>query len=667
MFIIHLALGGCLKAPPVNYGVTADTGGHIAYVLEAAQTQARLDAVTHVSIVTRLFRDDRFDQAHAQPIERIEEKLSIERVATANTRYLGKEALGEDLTAFTNAFCSYIDRLSSVPDVIHAHFADAAAVAIEAKRRFGIPFVYTPHALGIDKRKSGLECADMEHRIRAERNAIAQADAVIVSTKDEAERQIAAYSVATEGRIHCLSPGVPHRDVPPSGHALNTRFMQWFDHPERPVILAIARAVRKKNLIALMTAYANDAELRNCANLVILAGQHDHACGEEREVLQHLQAMAKNKDLQGRCALPARHDPGDVAALYARAAKGGVFVNPALHEPFGLTIIEAAAAGVPVVATRNGGPAEILARLGHGILVNPKDSASIAAACKSIIHDADLHSKYARSARNRVAHYSWQSYARDSLEIYRAATRPALLACDIDNTLTGCRESALAFTSWAGSRAIPFVVATGRSFRKARRVLAEWRLPEPDAYIVDVGTRMMLRNDAGEWMACPRYAAHLSEEWNREAVMLTLAGLDLTHQPRNVQTEFKASFFGGDTDAQAIRQALDNAGVQAKVVFSHGRLIDVLPIRGGKAAAVAAYAAGHGLPISACIAAGDSGNDEDLLTRCGQSIVVANADDDLAGLGPRQGLYRARRPHAAGVLEGLARLGMMESTLEAVA
>ncbi|WP_280321336.1 hypothetical protein [Sulfitobacter faviae] len=33
MFICHIALGGCLTAPSVNYGVTEDTGGHIAYIL----------------------------------------------------------------------------------------------------------------------------------------------------------------------------------------------------------------------------------------------------------------------------------------------------------------------------------------------------------------------------------------------------------------------------------------------------------------------------------------------------------------------------------------------------------------------------------------------------------------------------------------------------------
>ena len=55
MRIMHISLGGCLSAPPVKYGMTEDTGGHIAYVLGAAMAQAKLPEVEEVTIVTRLF------------------------------------------------------------------------------------------------------------------------------------------------------------------------------------------------------------------------------------------------------------------------------------------------------------------------------------------------------------------------------------------------------------------------------------------------------------------------------------------------------------------------------------------------------------------------------------------------------------------------------------
>lgn len=672
LFILHLALGGCLKAPPIAFGITADTGGHIAYVMDAAIAQAAHADIDRVSIVTRAFCADHLPSIHALKREIVMDGVTIDRIATANTAYLEKEALAADLPAFTDAFCAHIARLPVRPNVIHAHFADAAAVAIEARRRFGIPFVYTPHALAIDKRGQGLgDDTALATRIAAEREAIATADALIVSTRDEADRQVAAYGVAVEGRIHCQPPGVPRRAAAPDAPTLVDRLGDWFDAPDRPILLAIARPVAKKNLAALVRAYAADTDLHARANLVILAGQHDgQSSAEEQAVRDELFALCAQPALHGRVALPSAHEAADVTALYARAAAGGVFVNPALHEPFGLTLIEAAEMGVPVVATRNGGPAEIMATIGHGILVDPRDEGAIAAACLSIVSDPAVHRRYQAAGRARCGLYDWDGYAAGSAAIYAGLVRkPALLASDIDNTLTGCATGALGFAQWRRDSGLPFVVATGRSFDAARAVLAQWQLPDPDAFIVDVGTRIMLADDdgAGGWHECPVFAAALDRDWDLLAVRRALAPLAITSQPPATAGPHKLSFFGTASDAAAIRATLATAGLSARVVFSHGRLIDVLAPHGGKAAAVAAYAWRIGLTLADCIAAGDSGNDLDMLDACGFAIVVANASDELAMLAVRPGLYRTGQPHAAGVVEGLDRLGLAERPTQVAA
>ncbi|MCP3736145.1 glycosyltransferase [Sphingomonas sp. RP10(2022)] len=661
MFILHLALGGCLKAPPVDYGITADTGGHIAYILDAARAQGACAGVSHVSIVTRAFDDPRLGAAHGGPRERVDARVAIDRIATPCRAYLEKDALAAELPAFTEGFCAHLAALPRLPDVIHAHFADAAAVARVAQARFGIPFVYTPHALGIDKRAQGLGCD--EGRIRAERAAIAGAAAIIVSTHDEAERQIGGYGVAVAGRIHCLPPGVPQRVDPDGAATLANRLGDWFDRPELPILLAVARPVAKKNLAALVRAYAGDAALQARANLVVLAGCHDHAAGEEREVLAELAALAADPALAARVALPPRHDAADVAALYDRAAQGGVFVNPALHEPFGLTLIEAAAAGVPVVATANGGPAEIVATLRHGMLVDPRDEGGIARACRDIVGDSRRHAALSAAGRARVGAYCWERYAAASVAVYRDAAAPRLLACDIDNTLTGCRAGAAAFAAWRSASPLGFVVATGRGIEAARAILSRWQLPEPDAFIVDVGTRLWLADDTGGWRECADYARTLDRDWDREAVARALAPLGVTPQPAETAGPHKLSFFGDDADAARIRATLAAAGLRARVIFSHGRLIDVLAPAGGKAAAIAAYAARAGWSLGQCIAAGDSGNDVDMLDACGHAIVVGNASDELADLCPRPGLHRVDAHHAAGVLEGLERLGLVPVAL----
>lgn len=660
MFILHLALGGCMKAPPIDLGVTADSGGHLAYVMDAALAQANRPDIGQVTIVTRRFREADLPAQHDVAHERVDARVTIVRISTDSPHYLEKEALAAELPAFVDGFCRYLAALSAPPDVIHAHFADAAVVAEEARRRFGIPFVYTPHALAIDKLRQGLGDATLDARIDAERRAIRLADRLIVSTRDEAERQVPAYGVGVGDRIRRIAPGVPQRPAAPRNATLAGRFDTLFDAPERPIILAIARPVAKKNLVALVQAYANDPTLQALANLVILAGQDNgRSSDEERAVWRELRRLSDTPALRGRVALPPRHDAADVTAIYARAAKGGVFVNPALHEPFGLTLIEAAEAGVPVVATRHGGPGEIVATIGHGLLVEPRDTAAIAAACRAIVGDAAAHARFRAAALANHGHYDWARYAEESVAVYRGLRRGfALLACDIDHTLTGCRAAAQAFGRWRRDRAMPFVVATGRSFVEARHILAEWHLPEPDAYITDVGTRIMLAGADGAWQACETYAATLDADWDREAVQAAVSSLGIEPQPETTAGPHKLSYFGDVEDASAIRKAVKDAGLSAHVIFSHGRLIDVLAPRAGKAAAIAAYAERLGLTLAHCVAAGDSGNDRDMLERCGAAIVVGNAGEELATLAPRAGLYRAERHHAAGVLEGLERLGL---------
>lgn len=426
LFIVHLALGGCLKAPPVRFGATADTGGHIAYVLDAAFAQARLPSVAKISIVTRLFDDKQLGSEHALPSEPTGPKITIDRVPTARRAYLEKEALAADLPAFTEAFCSHLARLPRLPDIIHAHFADAAAIALAARARFDIPVVFTPHSLGIDKRVQHSVCSALEERIGGERHAIAMADAIIVSTRDEADHQIHAYGIAdAASRIHCLPPGVPHRERPRSSSLLIARLAECLHDPHKPIVLAIARPVAKKNLAALVRAFTATPGLAETANLVILAGQHggSRSSTEEREVLLELERLCADQGLHGRVAMPPRHESGDVVALYQRAACGGVFVNPALHEPFGLTLIEAAAAGVPVVATRNGGPAEIVETIGHGILVDPLDDAAIGSACMRIVSDAALHDRLSREALRNIGVYDWSNYARRSVSLYATLGR----------------------------------------------------------------------------------------------------------------------------------------------------------------------------------------------------------------------------------------------------
>ena len=660
---MHIALGGCLKGPPVAYGLTGDTGGHIAYVLGAATTQAKLDSVASITILTRSFDGDGFDPAHSTPIEGLCQKTIIRRIATGTRGYLEKEALAQDLPAFIQATVDALADPFARPDIVHAHFADAASVALALRDRYGIPFVYTPHSLALQKPGSAVKFSG---RIGDERRAIELSDAIVVSSRDEAECQVAAYGVAgASSRVLHLPPGPP-LDEPETKQRSALDLLVDLVEPTRPMILAIARPMVRKNLVALAEAFALCPSLSAKANLVLLAGQPERSvpCAEEAGVAAALDVALADPYLQGRVARLGHHSHADVQALYRFAVTtGGVFVNCALHEPFGLTLLEAAAAGLPVVATRNGGPMEIVEAIGHGILIDPEDREGIAHACMRIVTDRVLHRALAKAALNHDHHYSWDRYARGSVDLYaavlasafRRARPPRLVACDIDDTLTGCKAGASRFAAWAAVRRdTGFIVATGRSFDQARAILACWDLPTPDAFITAVGTVMHRRAASGHFEPCVEFSDGLDVDWDRAGVAATLERLRLVSQGIEEQGQHKLSYFASAAEAEAVRGVLSKAGFAARVVHSHAEYLDVLAPRAGKGAAVEAYAHGLGLTLKDCIAAGDSGNDADMLEACGFAIVVGNASAELDELTPRVGLYRAEATNADGVLEGLA-------------
>ncbi|SFC21249.1 HAD-IIB family hydrolase [Tropicimonas isoalkanivorans] len=672
MHVVHIALGGCLRSPPVNYGLTEDTGGHIAYVLGAAMAQARRPDIRHVDIVTRAFDAQHLGACHALVEERVGSNCTIRRLRSGRSEYLCKDALEAEIPALTEAFLRMIGSMPRRPDILHAHFADAAVLAEAASRAFGIPWVYSSHSLALDKGGPRAFDETLSPRIAREYRAVRAAGAIIASSRDEAERQITAYDADAEGRTHRISPGVsiyPHADES-AGRVLLAPYLR---DPSKPIILAIARPIAKKNLAALVKAFADAPDLRQRTNLVIVAGLRDGLRGGDAErdsIIADLFDAIDRNDLWGSVALPRQHGPEHISSLYAIAARDGVFVNAAHHEPFGLTLIEAAQAGVPVVATRNGGPVDIVRSLGYGELVDPAAPEDIARGIRSVLNDSLRDARTATARRRACEIYDWDNWADRVQNVYSGLNAPstsrppvlarALLASDIDGTLTGDEGSARRFTAWHRGRSPGqvFAVATGRSIVEAQRVLENWSLPQPDVFITSVGTEIWRRTQGGSLQLCKDYARRIGADWNPHELRKILATLQLDPQPRYDQRRWKLSFFGSSSDAERIEAALAASAAPAKVVFSHGRLIDVLPSRSGKAAAIRFEARRLRLTDTDCVVAGDSGNDLDMLQAFACAIIPANASEEVASA---TRAYRSPLPYADGVLDGLVHFGLRSS------
>ncbi|SFG55311.1 HAD-IIB family hydrolase [Methylobacterium gossipiicola] len=684
MFVVHIALQGCLRGEDVAYGLTADTGGHIRYLLDLVRACDQDTGIDRIVVATRLFNGP-LGADYAVPEERVSPKVSIVRLASSSPGYLAKEDLHGEVASLAQALIAWIEGQPVRPDVIHAHYADAAAVAARVEDRLGIPFAFTAHSLGRVKAKAlgslTPETPSLGHRIAAEETALARAALVIASSRDEAEVQYALYKSYDPGLIRVLPPGsdLARFQAARPCRRVDASIDRFLREPGKPALLALARPVARKNLAALVTAYGENPALQARANLVLVAGTRgdlDSLDGGMAETLRELLDLIDRYDLYGRVAYPKTHRPEDVPALYAYArVRGGVFVNPALNEPFGLTLLEASAAGLPLVATDSGGPNDIVETCGNGLLVDPRAPADIARACLRILDEPELRARFVAGGARAAAAYDWDRHAARYHALLRTlcASEPhpgeprQLLICDIDNTLVGCDAGLRAFRLWRSEQeGLAFGVATGRSFHSAMAILEQQASPRPQVMITSVGSEIYHLDANGvSYGADTAWRAVVSRDWDRAGVKAVLSGVPgLTPQGPLEQRTHKLSYFGDAALAQTARATLDAAGLAASIIHSHGRYLDVLPPAASKGTAVDHVRALYGLSEGDVFVAGDSGNDVEMLRARRQAIIVANFSDDLASHAALGHSYVARASHARGIIEGVAHFRMLPAHAE---
>ncbi|CAL9763425.1 unnamed protein product [Musa acuminata subsp. burmannicoides] len=360
------------------------------------------------------------------------------------------------------------------PYVIHGHYADAGEVAARLAGLLNVPMVMTGHSLGRNKLEQLLKQGRLSRedinstyrimrRIEGEEVALDAAEMVVTSTRQEIEEQWGLYDgfdlklerklrVRRRRGVGCLGRYMPRMVVIPPGmdfSYVNTQelmegdgdlssligsdgapsrrdlppiwseIMRFFTNPHKPMILALSRPDPKKNVMTLLKAFGECSRLRELANLTLILGNRDdieEMSGSSAAVLTTVLKLIDRYDLYGLVAYPKHHKQSDVPHIYRLAAKTkGVFINPALVEPFGLTLIEAAAYGLPVVATKNGGPVDILKVLNNGVLVDPHDQSAISDALLKLVADKSLWFDCRRNGLKNIHRFSWPEHCRSYL------------------------------------------------------------------------------------------------------------------------------------------------------------------------------------------------------------------------------------------------------------
>lgn len=286
---------------------------------------------------------------------------------------------------------------SKKPHIVNLHYIGANAFYILMLRKLiHFPLVVAIHGADIqrDAHKSGLA----QWLIK---KTLCEADKILVNSKSllfEAEK---------------LVPYITKKSIVVGNGVNLDEFVSSvkYKHP-KSYILSVGRFVRKKGLDVLIQAFAAVVEV--CPKLdLIIAGD-----GEE---LTRCKSLALQLGIDHKTFFVGTVDRKKVIELLIGCE---IFVLPSRKEPFGIVILEAMAAGKPVIATNVGGVAEIVKHLESGFLVESESPAALAQAINLLLKDKTLRKRISHRGYRFVRnHFSWKKITEKYIKAYENVYR----------------------------------------------------------------------------------------------------------------------------------------------------------------------------------------------------------------------------------------------------
>jgi sucrose synthase len=201
------------------------------------------------------------------------------------------------------------------------------------------------------------------------------------------------------------------------------------DDPNKRPIFSMARLDRIKNLTGLAECFGKSEALQEHCNLILVAGKlrvEESGDNEERDEIEKLYHIIEQYNLYGKIRwLGVRLSKSQSGEIYRVIADHqGIFVQPALFEAFGLTILEAMISGLPTFATQFGGPLEIIQNKTNGFYINPTHLEETAERILDFVTKCDQNPNYwyeiSTRAIDRVySTYTWKIHTTKLLTLAR--------------------------------------------------------------------------------------------------------------------------------------------------------------------------------------------------------------------------------------------------------
>ncbi|BAB76684.1 sucrose synthase [Anabaena sp. FACHB-709] len=361
------------------------------------------------------------------------------------------------------------------PDLIVGNYTDGNLVAFLLTRRMKVTQCNIAHALEKSKYLfSNLYWQDLEEKYHfslqftADLIAMNAANFVISSTYQEivgtpdSIGQYESYKCFTMPELYHVVNGIelfsPKFNVVPPGVNENSYFpytqtqnriesdrdrleemlftledsSQIFgklDDPNKRPIFSMARLDRIKNLTGLAECFGQSQELQERCNLILVAGKlriEESEDNEEKDEIVKLYRIIDEYNLHGKIRwLGVRLSKNDSGEIYRVICdRQGIFVQPALFEAFGLTILESMISGLPTFATQFGGPLEIIQDKINGFYINPTHLEETATKILDFVTKCEQNPNYwniiSEKAIDRVySTYTWKIHTTKLLTLAR--------------------------------------------------------------------------------------------------------------------------------------------------------------------------------------------------------------------------------------------------------
>jgi len=184
--------------------------------------------------------------------------------------------------------------------------------------------------------------------------------------------------------------------------------------PDKKIILCVSRIDYQKNQILLLKSFAEVHESDPATHLVLIGSI------TVSDYFEKIQVLSKDLGISSSVTFIPGLDPKS-PLLYSAFKASDLFVLPTLHEPFGIVILEAWAAGKPVIASRIGGIPGFTSENNDCMLVTPDNQSELTSAIRKVLSDKEFSDKIAGNGyKKSTMHYSWQKITDELLNVYES-------------------------------------------------------------------------------------------------------------------------------------------------------------------------------------------------------------------------------------------------------